>query len=227
MTDDPPSRLLADLAAGAGESAWRELDARYRSALVGFAARLGASVTDAEEIAQDALAAFARACRAGTYDPRAGSLSGWLYALVRDRVRQHWRWRAVRAGERGESALGDVEDETRLSGLWEHEWRAAILREALRRLREESGFSAKTLAAFEALALEGREAADVGRQLGMTANAVYQAKFRASERLRELVSALERADVVEPAAVGTAEPGPGLGPGRGLGEGEDEGEDEP
>lgn len=198
--EDPPSRLLADLAAGRADSAWRELDSRYRAALVGFGERLGASPVDAEEIAQDSLAAFAKACRDGAYDPRRGSLSSWLYALVRDRVRQQWRWRAVRAGERGESALAQVEDDTRLSRLWDDEWRAAILREALRRLREESGFGAKTLAAFEGLALEGRDAAAVGRDLGLTANAVHQAKFRAAERLRAIVAALERADHVEPVA---------------------------
>lgn len=200
MPVDPPSRLLADLAAGAAESAWRELDSRYRSALIGFALRLGASPTDAEEITQDSLAAFAKACRDGTYDPSGGALSGWLYALVRERVRERWRWYGVRGGQRGESALGDVEDDERMSNLWDAEWRAAILREGLRRLREESGLSVKTIAAFEGLVLDGRDAAELGRELGLTANAVYQAKFRASERLRTIVAALERADHVEAAA---------------------------
>jgi len=206
MHADPPSRLLADLVAGPAESAWRELDLRYRSALTGFAERLGVSGVDAEEIAQDALAAFAKACRNGGYDPKSGALSAWMYALVRDRVRQHWRWRAVRGGERGESALGEVEDEDegRLSNVWDAEWRAAILREALRRLRDESGIGARTLAVFDAVVLEGRDAATVGRDLGLNLNAVYQAKFRAAVRLRDIVAALERADHVEPAAEGLA-----------------------
>lgn len=193
---------MRDLAAGGGESAWRELDRRYRAALVGFALRLGMGVEDAEEIAQDALAVFAQACRAGTYEPGMGALSGWLFALVRDRVRQHWRRRAVRGPERGDSAFVDLADDARLSHVWEAEWRAAILREALRRLREESGLGPRTLAAFQGLAMDGRDAATVGAELGLTANAVYQAKFRAAERLRELVAALERADHIEPLARG-------------------------
>lgn len=200
MPDDPPSRLLADLAAGAAESAWREFDSRYRSALIGFALRLGVSFTDAEEITQDSLAAFAKACRGGTYDPRGGAVSGWLYALVRDRVRERWRWAAVRGGQRGESALGEVEDDERLSDLWDTEWRAAILRESLRRLREESGLSVKTIAVFEGLVLQGRDAEELGRELDLSTNAVYQAKFRAAERLRTIVAALERADHVEAGA---------------------------
>jgi RNA polymerase sigma-70 factor (ECF subfamily) len=153
---------------------------------------------DADEVAQDALAAFAEACRAGKYEPVSGGLSGWLFALVRDRVRTRWRRRAVRGPERGESALVDVADDVHLSRVWEAEWRAAILREALRRLRDESGLGARTLAAFQGLALDGRDAAAVGAELGLTPNAVYQAKFRAAERLRDLTAALERADHIEP-----------------------------
>ena len=189
---------MRDLAAGGAESAWREFDLRYRAALIGFAGRLGMDEVDADEIAQDALAAFSEACRAGTYEPAPSKLSGWLFALVRDRVRQRWRRRAVRGPERGESALDELADDSQLSHVWEAEWRAAILHEALRRLREESGLGARTLAAFEGLALEGRDAATVGAELGLSPNAVYQAKFRAAERLRELVAALERADHIEP-----------------------------
>mgnify|MGYP002632509153 CR=1 FL=1 len=204
MRTNHPSRLLADLACEASGTAWAELDLRYRSALIGFAERLGASRVDAEEITQDSFAAFVGACRMGRYDPTAGSLSGWLFALVRDRVRQNWRRNAVRNVARGESALAEVEDDAHLSEVWDAEWRGAILREGLRRLREESGLAPRSLAAFEGVALEGRDAGVLASELGMTVNAVYQAKFRALERLRVIVVALECADHV--AAAGEARP---------------------
>ncbi|MEZ6017988.1 MAG: sigma-70 family RNA polymerase sigma factor [Planctomycetota bacterium] len=204
MTEDPPSRLLAELAVGGGESAWRELDARYRPGLQGFAARLGLLASDAEDVAQEVLTALAEACRDGAFVAGRGSLSAWLFAVARDRVRAHWRRAALRAGARGESALGRVPDEAHLSDVWEAEWRAAILREALRRVRAEGAFGAGTLAAFQGLALEGRDAAAVGAELGLTANAVHQAKFRVAERLRAIVDALERADHVTPSGAGGA-----------------------
>ncbi len=202
MLPDPPTRLLTDLARGhegdgMGETAWREFDGRYRAALMAFAQRLGVDRADAEEIAQDALVAFAMACRAGTVDPTAGTLAGWLFALVRDRVRNHWRQNAARRIERGASALAEIEDDARLSVLWDAEWRSAMLREGLRRLREESGLGDHTLAAFDGMVLDGRGAAAIGEELGLSVNAVYQAKFRASERLRSIIAALERADHME------------------------------
>jgi RNA polymerase sigma factor (sigma-70 family) len=191
-----PSRVLATLAARGDEAAWRELDQRYRSALTGFGERLGLSPADAEEVAQDALAALAEACRLDRFDAARARLSTWLYMLVRDRVVDRWRRRAARGPERGDSALGEVHDERRLSAVWEERWRAAVLTEALRRLREESGLGERTLAAFTALALHGRDAASVGAELGLAPNAVYQAKFRASKRLREIVDELESADTI-------------------------------
>lgn len=194
MQDPLPSRTLARLAAGGDEAAWRELDQRYRAPLTGFGERLGLAPADAEEVAQDALAAFAEACRAERYDPARGRLSSWLYTLVRDRVVDRWRQRAARGPERGASVLGELPDARRLTKAWEESWRAAVLAEALRRLREESGLGERTLAAFTAMALEGRDARSVGAELGLDANAVHQAKFRASKRLRELVAELEEAD---------------------------------
>jgi len=204
MDSEFQSRLLNDLAGEQGEHAWRELDRRYRGALSGFAQRLGLDAVDAEELAQETLVVLVEACRAGTYRAGSGSLSPWLYGVVRNRVKNLWRQRHARGAVRGESALDQVEDEVRLSQLWEVEWRAAILREGLRRLREESGLGARTLAAFEGLALEGRDAAELGRELGLTANAVYQAKFRAAERLREVILALEHADHVDRPNEGSA-----------------------
>ncbi|MEZ6018161.1 MAG: sigma-70 family RNA polymerase sigma factor [Planctomycetota bacterium] len=194
MSEPIPSRVLARLAAQGDEGAWHELDLRYRSALTAFGERLGLSAADAEEIAQDALSSLAEACGRGRFDPARVRLSSWLFMLVRDRVIDRWRKRAARGPERGDSVLGELQDERRLSALWEESWRAALLAEALRRLREESGLGERTLAAFTALALEERDAASVGAALGLDVNAVYQAKFRASKRLREIVTALMDAD---------------------------------
>jgi len=198
MTDRLDSRALARLVTAGDPSAWRELDGRYRSALTQFGERLGMSPADADEVSQEALAAFAEACLKGRFDPGRTSLSSWLYRLVRDRVVERWRRRAVRGPERGESALEELPDDAGLSALWEEQWRKALLEEALDRLRADAGLGARTLAVFTALVLEGRDVASVGNELGLTANAVHQAKFRASQRLRALVSELEDADRVTP-----------------------------
>jgi RNA polymerase sigma-70 factor (ECF subfamily) len=46
-------------------------------------------------------------------------------------------------------------------------------------------FESRTWQIFQRTAIEGRDAADVARELGMTARAVRQAKHRVVKRLRE------------------------------------------
>ncbi|MDA1267275.1 MAG: hypothetical protein O2816_19510, partial [Planctomycetota bacterium] len=77
-----------------------------------------------------------------------------------------------------------------LAELFEDEWRRAILREGLRRL-EESRIDKTTLAVFQAVTLDAREVAEVAAEYGMSANAVYLAKFRCLERLRGVLSLVE------------------------------------
>ena len=134
---------------------------------------------------------FVEEYRQGRYDRSRGRLRSWLFGIARARVARTKRDLAKNAGWRGESAIEDQPDDDHLEELWEAEWRRAILREALRQLRSGSYQEEKTLQAFEALALQGRPVAEVAAELDMTTNAVYVAKFRTMERLREVLARLE------------------------------------
>lgn len=171
---------------------WREFDSRYRPVLVGFARRLSLSEEDARELAQDVLVTFVEEYRGGRYDPGRGRLRAWLFAIARARVARLRRERARDAGRRGESALADLPDDGELTGLWEAEWRRAILRAGMEELRARSRVDGRSLAAFEAVTLGGRSTEEAAAELGMTANAVYIAKFRTLERLRAILARLEQ-----------------------------------
>jgi RNA polymerase sigma factor (sigma-70 family) len=99
--DASDEALLAGFATGDPDAAGAFVR-RFQHRVIGLATLITHDATDAEEVAQDA---FVRAWRyAASYDPRRGSVPGWLLAIVRnvavDRVRV--------SGRRRETALDDI-----------------------------------------------------------------------------------------------------------------------
>jgi RNA polymerase sigma-70 factor (ECF subfamily) len=92
--------LLAGYATGDADAA-AEFVGRFQAKAVGLALAITRDRVDAEEVAQDA---FVRAWRyAASYDPRRGSVSGWLLTIVRnvalDRIRVASRRRELSVEE--------------------------------------------------------------------------------------------------------------------------------
>ncbi len=182
LLDEDPQRA---------DGTWAEFDARCRPVLRGFARRLALGEEDARDLAQDVLVTFVEEYRAGRYDHARGRLRSWLFAIARARVARYKRGQHRAAIARGESMLATLPDEDRLGELWDQEWRRAILREGLRHLRSSSRLEEGTLAVFEALVLEGRAPEEVAAERGLSTASVYTAKFRAMERLREILARLD------------------------------------
>ncbi len=191
MLPTTTSMLLAALGDSSDDSTWEEFDGRYRGVLIGFAQRLGLSAEDAREVTQEALTAFVDEYRRGRYDRERGRLRSWLFAITRSRVLRRRHEAAKQREWRGTSAIGELPGADDLGELWEREWRAGLLLEGLRLLKKSTSMGADTLRAFEGLALEERDGAELALELGMTENAVYQAKFRVMQRLREILVRLE------------------------------------
>lgn len=85
---------------------------RFQARVYGLAVMITRDPADAEEVAQDA---FVRAWRyAGSYDPRRGSVGGWLLRIVRnaaiDRVRVSSRRAEQPVAELPATALIDLAD---------------------------------------------------------------------------------------------------------------------
>lgn len=170
---------------------WREFDARYRPIVTGFARRLGLSLHEAEDAAQDVLSDFVKEYRAGNYDRSRGRLRSWLIGMVKTRIAQVKRLQVRRRERRGASALVELTDAPDLDLAWDQERKLALLRQALLELRETSRTSAKTLEAFEQYVLQRRPAQEVARRLGVTAQEVYVAKNRVADRVRNIVARLD------------------------------------
>ncbi len=188
------SMMLASLRDANNDQAWSGFDARYRPILAGVARRVGLSEEDAAEVAQQALAEFARDYRAGKYERGRGRLSSWLIGIAHHRALDCLRRHKVRKEARGVSAMVDMPCEREhLSAVWEIERQQAILQEALTLLRSTSRTSAESIRAFELVALRGLPAKQAAEECAMSVDDVYVAKNRVTSRLRDIVRELTAA----------------------------------
>ncbi len=202
MTSSPPvwttqttTALLDALRDTANQPAWSQVEFRYRRVIAALARRLGASESDAEDVAQQTLTEFVLAYKQGRYDRNKGRLSSWILGIAQRATLQVLR-RSGRAAERpaaGETLLAEVAGEPELRTIWTDERDREILSRAMSMLRDEAAIDDRTLLAFELVALRNVPAAEVATQAKMSVEQVYVAKSRVTKRLRQLVGELTEA----------------------------------
>lgn len=185
------TNLLAGLHDCGNRAVWEEFDRRYRPILVGFLCRMGLNASDAADVAQETLTHFVQDYRDHKYDRERGRLRSWLIGIARYRLAD-WRRAAGRRRElRGESAIGALSDGADAEAAWEAEERRFIFEQALTELRQATSFNERTIAAFERVALNREPIDVVAAALGLTPQAIYNAKNRVVEKLREIVARYE------------------------------------
>lgn len=186
--------ILLDRLCDFEDAAWEHFTNRFRTPVVRFACRMGLPEQEAQDVAQESLAAFANGLRDGRYDRTKGRLSSWLFGIayyeskraMRDAARSPRQAPGVDGKTTFFSALPD-EGEAKAS--WERDWERFVTNQCLERLRGE--VTPMTYAAFEMVALREAPANEVARELGITRNAVFIAKHRALKRLGELHAQFE------------------------------------
>ncbi|OWK36409.1 RNA polymerase sigma factor [Fimbriiglobus ruber] len=166
--------------------AWARFVHLYTPLMLTWAQRQGLQEADAADLAQDVLIKLVRLLP--TYEKGNGqSFRGWLNRVTANQCRDFRRRRATRALPTADGLSG-ADDESPVAELEEVEYRQAIVRRGLELIRPD--FSEKTWKAFTGLMLDGRTAAEVATQLGMTENAVYMARHKVLTRLREEIGGL-------------------------------------
>jgi RNA polymerase sigma-70 factor (ECF subfamily) len=183
------STLLEGLREFGRDDAWSGFVERFRRPIVAFARRLGHSADDAEDIAQETLVVFAQSYRDGRYDRTKGRLSHWLFGIayrqaLKERERGARRQAAVPVQAQPDSFLSLAPDERAATHVWDREWERSLLDECLSCVRQE--VEPTTYAAFEMTVVHSRPAAEVAEALGVAVTAVYNAKHRVVQRLRDL-----------------------------------------
>jgi RNA polymerase sigma-70 factor (ECF subfamily) len=191
------SPSLLDRMKGQDEEAWRRFFHLYGPLVHDWCRGAGLRTEDAADVCQEVLRSVARGITSfqRPNSPGGGAFRGWLRAVTRNAVHDHFRKRA-----RQPQAVGGSDAQERLQDLPElapddsaefpDNERVGIVRRALELVHTE--FAEQTWKSFLAVAIEGQPAPDVAKELGMTVSAVRQANYRVRRRLRaELAELLD------------------------------------
>lgn len=186
MTDTRQSLLLR---AQAGEAnAWKDLTDLYRPLILGWLNRQGVPAVDLEDLSQDVLLSVVKHLPSFEHSGHPGAFRSWLRTLVCSRTADYWRAADARTPASGGSgataALQQIADpDSDLNRQWDEEHDRYVLGCLLDLVEEE--FEPITLRAFRRLALDGAGGAEVAAELGLSVAAVYVAKSRVLQRLRQ------------------------------------------
>ncbi len=179
--------LLIRVRDGKDRAAWYEFDSIYRPLLQRFGLARGLTDTEAEEVAQQCMAAVNRYIAGFNYDPKKGRFKAWLATMVRNRIKNLRRARReLQADSRDFQDLrepGPTPDE-----VFDKLWRQEHLKHCLRLVKREVEVS--TFRSFVAYVIEEQSIEQVCAAFQMTANQVHAIKSRMVKRIRRHLSEL-------------------------------------
>jgi RNA polymerase sigma-70 factor (ECF subfamily) len=195
MAESPVTRpsLLVRLRDPGDGPAWAEFVEIYAPLVYGFGRKHGLQDADAADLTQEVLRAVARAAGRLVYDPARGSFRGWLFTVVRNKLRNFLAAAGRRERGSGDSDLHDLlcrqparEDE---AALWEREHQRRLFHWAAEQVRPR--VQETTWQAFWRTAVDGHDPRQVAADVGLSLAAVYLARSRVMARLKEEVRRVE------------------------------------
>jgi RNA polymerase sigma-70 factor (ECF subfamily) len=169
---------------------WRTFVDVYAPLIYRYCRLRGLQDSDAADVGQEVLAQVARSIRSFEYRPERGRFRDWLGALTRHKIARHRKAQGrdgCGVGGDPPAALEHAEA-PEADAVWSGEFHARVLEAAMERVRAD--FEPATWRAFERAWVDDRSAADAARELNLPIGAVYVAKSRVLQRLREEVLAL-------------------------------------
>lgn len=191
MNDTGKSLLLR--ARSGDEVAWKRLVDVYQPMIHGWLLRQNIHPQEADDLTQDVLAILVKELGNFTHSGRPGAFRNWLRTITVNRARGFWRAGKCRVQVPGGSEFLYVieqlaDPDSALSGKWNAEHDEHVLRRLLQVMEEE--FEPMTVRAFRRLVFEGVRASEVATELQMSLAAVYAAKSRVLQRLRQEAAGL-------------------------------------
>lgn len=181
--------------AKAGEDvAWRRLVDLYSPLLYEWCRRKGLQPEDAGDVAQEVFAAVAKSIESFRRDRPNDSFRGWLWTITSNKIRDHFR--KLRGHPEAE---GGTNAQMRWSELAEESFsqstssspagnRDSAEHRAIEIAR--ASVEDRTWQAFWRVTVEGEDVAAVAQELGITVQAVYDAKYRIRRKIRQELNRL-------------------------------------
>jgi RNA polymerase sigma-70 factor (ECF subfamily) len=194
-------RFLVEQVRAGDENAWRQLIERYQGRLTAYARRRLGGAADVDDVVQETMVGFVQSL--GTYDS-ARSLETYLFAILRNQINRVWRKKGA-TKEAGFDPLDEMDSDLLVAGAespsgWlagaeltdkQESALAEALRQMVRGLRDRERL--EDLQVVELSFYAGGRNKDIAGKLGRDEKHVAGIKFRAIEKVREMVGeALDR-----------------------------------
>lgn len=165
------------------QGAWSRFDHIYRPLIRRWIGRYIRDDAVMDDVVQETMTNLIRGLPRFEHNQRPGAFRAWLKVVTVNQIRRYWRannrWPFDGPDELAEVVSPDGD----LSRQWDQEHDLHVLGKLVDRVRVE--FSQSTWRAFRAVVLRGETPQEVADRLGMTVNAVYVARSRFLQRLRQ------------------------------------------
>jgi RNA polymerase sigma-70 factor, ECF subfamily len=164
------------------QTAWYEFDSIYRPMLIRFGLARGLNATEAEEVAQQCLAAITQHIESFEYDPTKGRFKGWLRTMVHNRMKNLLRDRHEGQADSQDFKRTQQREEAP-DELFDRIWRQEHLKHCLRLIQKE--VEPSSFKAFVAHVIDEQPVEKICGEFKMTANQVHAIKSRMLKRIRQ------------------------------------------
>ena len=185
---DTSVSLLERLCLQPDDGSWTCFVDLYAPLIRGWLRRYSVKEEDAEDLAQEVMAVVVRELPHFQHNQQRGAFRNWLRTVTVNQLRALWRTRRGQAAASGDSDIARMLDQladpnSSLSHLWDQQHDQLVARRLMELIQPH--FEQTTWQAFRRVALDGRKAAAVAEELGISVNAVLLAKSRVLSRLRQ------------------------------------------
>jgi RNA polymerase sigma-70 factor, ECF subfamily len=183
----PTSLSLLSRVRANDAQAWQRLSDLYGPLVYHWCRKSGFQAADAADVVQEVFCSVANGISDFQKERPSDTFRGWLWTITRNKVRDRFRGHASQA-----EAVGGTDAQLRLEELpdpWSDSADDAdreigsLFGRALGFVRAE--FENRTWEAFWRTTVDGQTTADVATELGVSKDAVRQAKSRVLRRLRD------------------------------------------
>ena len=179
--------LLARVQA-AEPQAWERLTRLYGPVVYRWARQAGLQPEDASDVMQEVFQSVTAKVSGFQSQANGGGFRGWLWTITRNKVHDHYRaLKGMAQAAGGTAALERIQELPEHPPEAKSESGTIELSNVRRRAMElvKNDFEEKTWTAFWRSAVEGDTPADVAADLGISVWAVYKARSRVLNRLRQ------------------------------------------
>ncbi len=162
---------------------WRRLVDVYAPLVGEWLARLGVPASDRDDLVQEVLVVVRRVKEFEHRGP--GAFRAWVRGILANHARKFFRDRHQHPALDPDQL---ADDHSELATRWDREHDQFFAARALKAV--EGDFAPSTWQAFRLQVFDGRKAADVAAELGLSLNSVLLAKSRVLKRLRAELAGL-------------------------------------